>query len=86
MIKSGKMLLVFSSKTCLPCLDLEEKVARVTTPKDDVLFLTLDTDPQLFKDYNVYTLPVLILATSDGKELKRSVGDIPVNKLREFLQ
>ncbi len=85
MIKSGKTLLVFGSRKCLPCMDLNEKILRLEPERNSIVELDVDLDADLFKEYGVYTLPVLVLLGKTGKEEKRSVGDITVNKLREFL-
>lgn len=85
MIKSGKTLLVFGSRTCLPCLDLSEKILRLGADQNAIVNLDVDLDADLFRKYGVFTLPVLVLLGKTGKEEKRSVGDITVNKLREFL-
>lgn len=85
MIKSGKTLLVFGSRKCLPCLDLGEKILRLGTDQNAIVNLDVDSDADLFREYGVFTLPVLVLLGKTGKEEKRSVGDITVNKLREFL-
>ena len=85
MIKSGKTLLVFGSRNCLPCLDLSEKILRLGADQNAIVNLDVDLDADLFREYGVFTLPVLVLLGKTGKEEKRSVGDITVNKLREFL-
>jgi len=66
-------------------LDLSEKILRLGADQNAIVNLDVDLDADLFREYGVFTLPVLVLLGKTGKEEKRSVGDITVNKLREFL-
>jgi len=66
-------------------LDLGEKILRLGADQNAIVNLDVDLDADLFREYGVFTLPVLVLLGKTGKEEKRSVGDITVNKLREFL-
>ena len=50
-----------------------------------VLKVNVDENPELARKYGVMSIPCLILFDK-GKELKRNVGFIPENKLKEFVK
>ena len=78
-----KVLVDFYANWCGPCKMLSPILEKLEEVK--VLKVNVDENPELAKKYGVMSIPCLILFDK-GKELKRNVGFIPENKLKEFIK
>ena len=78
-----KILVDFYANWCGPCKMLSPILEKLEEVK--VLKVNVDENPELAKKYGVMSIPCLILFDK-GKELKRNVGFIPENKLKEFIK
>lgn len=78
-----KELKVFTASWCGPCRSLKSAIA-ATTLSANLVFVDIDADPQLAKDYGIRGVPTLVLEES-GKETKRSTGAKTSAQLQEFL-
>ena len=78
-----KVLVDFYANWCGPCKMLSPILEKLEEVK--VLKVNVDENPELARKYGVMRIPCLILFDK-GKELKRNVGFIPENKLKEFIK
>jgi len=81
----GKVLIDFNATWCGPCRMLKpilEEYASTNTIK--VLSVDIDNNPDLANKFNVYSIPCLVIL-ENGKEIKRSVGLISLDELKEFV-
>ena len=78
-----KVLVDFYANWCGPCKMLSPILEKLEEIK--VLKVNVDENPELARKYGVMSIPCLILFDK-GKELKRNVGFIPENKLKEFIK
>ena len=85
--KEGKSIVDFSATWCGPCKMLEPVLESVSEEyKDDFKFYSMDVDENmdLAQKFEVEGVPT-ILVLENGKEINRSVGFIPKNMLKDFL-
>ena len=78
-----KVLVDFYANWCGPCKMLSPILEKLEEIK--VLKVNVDENPELARKYGVMSIPCLILFEK-GMELKRNVGFIPENKLKEFIK
>ena len=78
-----KILVDFYANWCGPCKMLSPILEKLEEVK--VLKVNVDENPELARKYGVMSIPCLILF-DQGKELKRNVGFIPENKLKEWIK
>ena len=78
-----KVLVDFYANWCGPCKMLSPILEKLEEVK--VLKVNVDENPELARKYGVMSIPCLILFDK-GMELKRNVGFIPENKLKEFVK
>ncbi len=78
-----KVLVDFYANWCGPCKMLSPILEKLEEVK--VLKVNVDENPELARKYGVMSIPCLILFDK-GKELKRNVGFIPENKLKEWIK
>lgn len=78
-----RVLVDFYANWCGPCKMLSPILEKLDEIK--VLKVNVDENPELARKYGVMSIPCLILF-DEGKELKRNVGFIPEEKLKEFIQ
>lgn len=85
MIK-GCAVIKFSAVWCAPCRFLAETIKGLDTT---VPFGEIDVDDEfadaITADLNIRGIPVLIFF-KDGKEVSRTVGAVPVDKITENLK
>ena len=82
----NKGVLQFSASWCMPCKGLtrtiednQEKLQHV-----ERLYIDLDANQELATEYNVRSVPTLILF-ENGQESKRTVGSKSIDQLIEFI-
>ena len=79
-----KVLVDFYANWCGPCKMLSPILEKI---KNDIKIVKVDIDkyPELARNYGVMSIPCIILF-DNGNELKRNIGYIPENKLKEFIK
>jgi thioredoxin 1 len=78
-------ILYFTADWCNPCKKVRPIVEEIN--KDSVtkfLFIDIDTELSLAKDYDVRSIPTFILL-EDGKEIKRTTGSQNREQLEELI-
>lgn len=80
-------VLNFGSNGWGPCAQLGPVVSNVAEQVDSVDFykVIVGDAPELAKKFEIMSIPTLVLI-KDGKEVKRSVGFMPEEPLKEFAQ
>ncbi len=81
----GKVLVDFNATWCGPCRMLKpiiDEYSETTTIK--VLSVDVDQNEDLARQYNIYSIPCLILF-QDGVEIKRNVGLVSLDELKDFV-
>ncbi len=79
-------ILKFSSATCMPCKQLA-KIIDGLDHEVKSLFeeYTSENDITKFMEFNVRSVPTLIVVDESGNELRRSTGMMTEDKLIEFI-
>ena len=80
-----KKLLKFEADWCGPC-KVMKPIAKELADKYslDIASVDIDLNPEIAKQYNVMSIPTLVLL-EDDKEIGRSVGAMPVKKVAQNL-
>lgn len=84
---TGLVVCDFNADWCGPCKMLRPIIDEVSETRSEAKFVSIniDNEDELAYKYGVSSIPCLILF-KDGKEIKRSVGLIPREKLEEFIE
>lgn len=83
-------VLKFYSNTCGPCKVLERNLKEAGIEYEDIdvmdpgIIDELDDDVDLLEYYHIKAVPTLVIIDARGNEIKRNVGILPVDKLKEF--
>ena len=79
-----RVLVDFYANWCGPCKMLGPVLEKVSD-EIKVLKVNVDENQDLARKYGVMSIPCIILF-DNGKEVKRNIGFIPENKIREFIK
>ena len=83
-IKS-KVLVDFYANWCGPCKMLSPILEQLASEVDiDIVKVDVDKYQDLAREYKVMSIPCLILFDNE-KEIKRTLGFMPKEKLKEFI-
>lgn len=82
-------LLCFTTPTCGPCKRQKEvfeqyKGSDPTVPVD-ILDATAPENKQDVNDFEIFSVPTLVLVDDSRQEIKRNVGVLGLDKLKSFL-
>lgn len=87
-IKSDKKVLIdFYATWCEPCKTLKPVLEEISKENDNIKIVEIDVDKcqDLAMKYGISAMPTLIVI-EDGKEVKRSIGAIPKDKVLKLLE
>lgn len=80
-------VLKFYAEWCQPCKMLTQIIKnageKITVPIENV---DIDNNIMMSVDYQVRSVPTMVLVDDDGKEIKREVGMMNEQKLLDFLK
>ena len=81
-----KVVVDFYATWCGPCKMLGPVFEELSTEINDIKFIKVDIDEHedLCRKYKVMSVPTLIVFDK-GKEVKRNIGFIPKDKLKELV-
>lgn len=81
-----RKLLIFTSSWCTACLQLNIRLGKMFNPLVlSAVVYDIEKDNDIFKTWGVYTIPVLIMLSGDGREVSRIIAPSEVG-LARFLQ
>ena len=82
-----KVLVDFNADWCGPCRMLAPEIEKLASDIDHIKFtsINVDEEAELAKEYNVFSIPCLLIF-KDGKEVKRSVGFLTAEELKNFIE
>lgn len=83
-IINKRVLVDFYANWCGPCKMLSPILEKVSN-EVKILKVNIDEYQDLAREYKVMSIPTLILFDKQ-KEIKRNIGFIPENKLKEFIK
>ena len=76
-------LLVFSASWCGPCQGFKPTLLELE--QDRLVYVDIDEKPEIRADYEVRSVPTVILVDEDGEEIERLVGAQSLSRLQELL-
>jgi len=78
-------LLKFSANWCNPCKIIDAQMKRVF-PLLEIQKVDIDIERELTKQYNIRSIPTVVLLDDQNVEIKRFTGSISDAKLKEFFE
>lgn len=81
----GKVLVDFNATWCGPCKMLKPVLDQVAKDGKKIVAIDVDDDRDLAIEYGINSIPCLILF-ENGKEVKRSVGLVPINEIESLFE
>lgn len=85
-ILNDKVLIDFYADWCGPCRMLSGVLEEASEEIDiDIKKLNVDECPNISRKYGVMSIPTIILF-QNGKEIKRNIGFINKEQLKEFIK
>ena len=76
-------LLVFSASWCGPCNGFKPTLLELD--QERLIYVDIDEKPEIRADYEVRSVPTVILVDEDGTEIERLVGAQSLSRLQELL-
>ncbi len=85
-IKDGSIILDFWATWCGPCRMLGPVLEQLSEEENiRVGKINVDEEEELAEQFNISSIPALFLV-KDGKVVKKEVGYLPLNALKEFIK
>lgn len=85
-IIKNKVLVDFYADWCGPCKMLAMEIEKVASEIDiDIVKVNVDEEEDIARKYGVMSIPTLILF-ENGQELKKTIGFMPKDKIKEFIE
>jgi thioredoxin 1 len=78
-----KKILKFSAAWCAPCKMVSQALSTFESPIE-IEEIDIDSNPSLAKEYQIRGIPTLVML-EDGVEIKRNVGLIGPDKLKNWI-
>ena len=82
MSRDGLIMVDFYANWCGPCKMLAPTIEEIAKENSDIKVCKVDIDenPELAQRFQIMSIPTLV-AIKDGKEVNRSVGVVPKDKI-----
>ena len=85
-IIKNKVLVDFYADWCGPCKMLAMEIEKAASEIDiDIVKVNVDEEEDIARKYGVMSIPTLILF-ENGQELKKTIGFMPKDKIKEFIE
>ena len=85
-IIKNKVLVDFYADWCGPCKMLAMEIEKVASEIDiDIVKVNVDEEEEIARKYGVMSIPTLILF-ENGQELKKIIGFMPKERIKEFIE
>ena len=85
-IIKNKVLVDFYADWCGPCKMLAMEIEKAASEIDiDIVKVNVDDEEDIARKYGVMSIPTLILF-ENGQELKKTIGFMPKDKIKEFIE
>lgn len=85
-IIKNKVLVDFYADWCGPCKMLAMEIEKAASEIDiDIVKVNVDDEEDIARRYGVMSIPTLILF-ENGQELKKTIGFMPKDKIKEFIE
>ena len=85
-IIKNKVLVDFYADWCGPCKMLVMEIEKAASEIDiDIVKVNVDEEEDIARKYGVMSIPTLILF-ENGQELKKTIGFMPKDKIKEFIE
>lgn len=85
-IIKNKVLVDFYADWCGPCKMLAMEIEKASSEIDiDIVKVNVDDEEDIARKYGVMSIPTLILF-ENGQELKKTIGFMPKDKIKEFIE
>ena len=79
-----KELLKFQASWCAPCKALSETFKKVAVPYT-FREIDIDEEPIVAAKFNIRSVPTIIIM-EEGHEVRRKVGNMTLEQLKEFIE
>ena len=83
-MNNNKGIIYFSAPWCGPCKMLGPIMEGLISEGMNVNKVNVDYEPSLLKQYNVKSIPTLILTDLGGNELGRKTGALSKQQIMDF--
>ena len=85
-VKEGLVLVDFFADWCGPCQMLAPNLEQLSN-EDGVKIVKINVDdiPDLARQFRIMSIPTLMVF-KDGKFVKKELGFMPIERLREFIK
>ncbi len=85
-VKEGTIILDFWATWCGPCRMLGPVLEQLSEEENiRVGKINVDEEEELAEQFNISSIPALFLV-KDGKVVKKEVGYLPLNVLKEYIK
>ena len=79
----------FGAKTCIPCIQMKQVMAELTTSHGDKVEFRMvyaDEEKDLFRQYSIMLIPTQVFLNAEGKEVDRHIGPLTKEQVLEKLK
>lgn len=77
-------LMLFGADWCMPCKALKRSLEEIGMR--NYLFVDVDNGYLHAQQFNIRTVPTMVILDDEGKEVDRKTGALTSGKLQEWLQ
>ena len=73
-LENDKVLLEFSSKSCLPCKALARKITEWKKEHPDIVFrcISIDDHPEIASNFGIYSVPAVVYYVKSKKMIEKA--------------
>jgi thioredoxin 1 len=79
----------FGAKTCIPCIQMKQVMAELTTSHGDRVEFRMvyaDEERDLFRQYKIMLIPTQVFFNAEGKEVDRHIGPLTKEEVLQKLK